>query len=228
MKTKTLKQRSTNKKRKITILLFLCLFSSTIVADNYAPQISPDIINYIGNYAEPARPAIESAGDGEIVISCNITEKGEVTNATIKYRVLEQLDNEALSLVRNMPPWGSASINGKKVKVSAQIGVKFFPTRVRIVSWNEIASQSTNPSNSSYNKISNSAASSNNSQKNYFEKEKKYIVSSKSKLNIRDSYSQQSNIIGKLNPGEPVVVYGIVNNWAIIKHGGNDAYIISL
>lgn len=231
MEHKTHNSKSSKSRIKMTTLLLLCLFSPTILADNVNPPlINPEIIDYICKYTEPERPAIESAAYGEIVISCNILTNGKTTNATIKYRVLERLDNEALSLIRNMPQWSPATINGKKVNASVQIGVKFFPTRVRVISWNAIQEKESRGStalNTSNPKMSNTRHSSGNTQKNYFEKEKRYIINSQSRLNIRDFYSQNSNIIGKLNPGESVDVYGVINNWAIIKYEGKEAYISS-
>lgn len=96
------------------------------------PLFTEQTHKYIQNYPEPHRPAIESAGRGEIVIACTVTSYGRISNARIKYRVLERLDKAALDLVKNMPPLIPGTKGGKNGNLNVEMGVSFFPTRVKI------------------------------------------------------------------------------------------------
>lgn len=96
------------------------------------PLFTEKVHQYIRNYPEPHKPAIESAGRGEIVIACTVTASGRISNARIKYRVLERLDKAALDLIKNMPPLTPGTKGGKNGDLNIEIGVSFFPTRVKI------------------------------------------------------------------------------------------------
>lgn len=97
------------------------------------PEFNGAAMQYIKKYPEPARPAIESAGRGEVVIACTVNSAGYIRNARIKYRVLQRLDNAALDLVTNMPRINPGTKGGYLADINVEIGVRFFPTRVRIV-----------------------------------------------------------------------------------------------
>lgn len=99
------------------------------------PQFNDAVRQYIKRYPEPSRPAIESAGRGEIVIACTISAGGYVKNARIKYRVLQRLDNAALDLVNNMPRLTPGTKGGRVADINVEIGVRFFPTSVRITKY---------------------------------------------------------------------------------------------
>lgn len=96
------------------------------------PVFEKAVNQYISNYPQPARPAIESAGRGEVVIACTVNSSGFVKNARIKYRVLQRLDNAALDLVKNMPRLIPGTRGGKPADIDIEIGVSFFPTKVKI------------------------------------------------------------------------------------------------
>lgn len=96
------------------------------------PEFTEAVYRYIRNYPQPARPAIESAGRGEVVIACTVSASGYIGNARIKYRVLQRLDNAALDLVKNMPQLTPGTRGGKPADINIEISVSFFPTKVRI------------------------------------------------------------------------------------------------
>ncbi len=100
-----------------------------------SPQLGQAVTQYIRNYREPQRPAIESAGRGEIVISARISSAGYVSGAQIKYRVLQRLDDAALTLVRNMPKWTPGTRGGSPADMNVEIGVSFFPLKVRLMKY---------------------------------------------------------------------------------------------
>lgn len=77
--------------------------------------------------ANPRKPAIATAGYGEIVIEFTVTETGSIENAMWKARVSESLDKEAIRLVKMMPKWNPGLINGKPTRMNVQVGIRFFP-----------------------------------------------------------------------------------------------------
>lgn len=124
--------------RSYIVYILMSVVSITISANSYIPpQMSESVAQYIRNSVEPAKPAIESAGRGEVVLACRISPSGDISNVRTRYRVSERLDNAALQLVGGMPRWIPASFEGNNVEVNAEIGVRFFPTRVRLVSSSE-------------------------------------------------------------------------------------------
>lgn len=121
------------------LLCILALMSVLFVSANsfVSPQMGETVMQYIRNSVEPTKPAIESAGRGEVVLSCCISPNGEISKIKLKYRVLERLDNAALQLVGGMPRWIPASFENNNIEVNAEIGVSYFPTRVRLISSSE-------------------------------------------------------------------------------------------
>lgn len=100
-----------------------------------SPQFGQTVTQYIRNYKEPSKPAIASAGRGEIVITARISAAGYVSGAQIKYRVLQRLDEAALTLVRNMPKWIPGTRGGSPADMNVEIGVSFFPLKVRVIKY---------------------------------------------------------------------------------------------
>ena len=98
-----------------------------------SPQFGQAVTQYIRNYREPQKPAIESAGRGEIVITARVSSAGYVSGAQIKYRVLQRLDDAALTLVRNMPKWQPGTRGGSPADMNVEIGISFFPLKVRLI-----------------------------------------------------------------------------------------------
>ena len=84
---------------------------------------------FFADNANPRKPAIATAGYGEVIVEFTVTESGEVTNAKLKARVSVSMDEEALRLVRMMPKWNPGVINGEPVKMNVQVGLRFFPNQ---------------------------------------------------------------------------------------------------
>lgn len=99
------------------------------------PQFNDAAKSYISNFKEPQKPAIASAGRGEVVISCYVSSSGYISGATIKYRVLQRLDNEALRLVQGMPAIKPGTKGGYGADMRVEIGIEFFPLSVRLLNY---------------------------------------------------------------------------------------------
>lgn len=84
---------------------------------------------FFADNANPRKPAIATAGYGEVIVEFTVTETGEIANAKLKARVSVSMDEEALRLVRMMPKWNPGVINGEPVKMNVQVGLRFFPNQ---------------------------------------------------------------------------------------------------
>lgn len=89
----------------------------------------PAMKKFFADNAKPRKPAIETAGYGEVIIEFTVTETGEVANAKLKARVSVSMDEEALRLVRMMPKWNPGLINGEPTRMRVQVGLRFFPNQ---------------------------------------------------------------------------------------------------
>lgn len=93
-----------------------------------APMWSEDAKRYIQSYPRPRRPAIVSAGYGEIIVTARISSSGQVTGGSLKKRVLQRLDEAALKMVRGMPVWKPGTRGGFPADMNVDIGISFFPS----------------------------------------------------------------------------------------------------
>ncbi|MBK6986846.1 MAG: energy transducer TonB [Bacteroidetes bacterium] len=62
---------------------------------------------------------------GKVYISFNVTDNGKITDAKVLSGVSPELDNEALRVVNQMPPWKPGTISGKPVKVQYILPIDF-------------------------------------------------------------------------------------------------------
>lgn len=100
------------------------------------PAFTEAIKSYLNRYPTPRKPAIESAGYGEIRIIFNITASGSVTNASYKKRVLVSLDEAALQMINNMPAWKPATKGGFDTASTVVMGITWFPSRrIRMIGY---------------------------------------------------------------------------------------------
>lgn len=84
---------------------------------------------FFADNANPRKPAIETAGYGEVIVEFTVTQTGEVTNAKLKARVSVSMDEEALRLVRMMPKWNPGITNEGPTDMKVQVGLRFFPNQ---------------------------------------------------------------------------------------------------
>lgn len=98
-------------------------------ANELTPVLFSDAARrYTQSYRLPNKPAIESAGFGEIVVTARVSSSGRVLSASLKSRVLQRLDEDALNLVRGMPALKPGTRGGFPVDMVVDIGIRFFPS----------------------------------------------------------------------------------------------------
>lgn len=84
---------------------------------------------FFADNANPRKPAIITAGYGEVIVEFTVTETGEVINPKWKGRVSVSMDEEALRLVKMMPKWNPGIVDGEPAKTKVQVGLRFFPNQ---------------------------------------------------------------------------------------------------
>lgn len=84
---------------------------------------------FFASNANPRKPAIATAGYGEVIVEFTVTEEGEIKDAKLKARVSVSMDEEALRLVNIMPKWNPGLIGGQPTKMKVQVGLRFLPNQ---------------------------------------------------------------------------------------------------
>lgn len=69
--------------------------------------------------------AIEMNEQGKVYLSFVIEPNGEISNIVVERSVSEALDNEAIRLIKSMPPWIPGEVKGKKVRVRVRLPINF-------------------------------------------------------------------------------------------------------
>ena len=92
------------------------------------PMLTDEGKRYLQRNPRPRRPAIATAGYGEIIVTARISSSGQVTNVGLKKRVLQHLDEAALTFVRRMPPMKPGTKGGFATDMNVNIGITFFPS----------------------------------------------------------------------------------------------------
>lgn len=88
----------------------------------------------MGSYYNPPKPAYASAGQGEVIVQCYVSETGVASGFRFERRVLQYFDDAAMNMVRNMT-FTPATKGGKPVKSVVFIGVRWHPNSDRMVSF---------------------------------------------------------------------------------------------
>lgn len=92
------------------------------------PMLTDEGKRYLQRNPNPRRPGIIEAGYGEIIVTARISSSGQVTNVSLKKRVLVPLDEAALAFVRSMPAWKAGKKGGYTTDMNVNIGITFFPS----------------------------------------------------------------------------------------------------
>lgn len=87
------------------------------------------MVKFFTDNANPRKPAIATAGYGEVIVEFTVTEEGTIEDAKWKGRVSVSMDQEALRLVNMMPKWNPGFVDGQPAKMKVQVGLRFFPNQ---------------------------------------------------------------------------------------------------
>lgn len=83
------------------------------------------LFSYLGSNIKYPEKAKTEKLEGTVFIQFVIDESGKVMQTKVLKGVSEELDNEALRVIDNMPDWKAGEKDGKKVKVQYNIPIKF-------------------------------------------------------------------------------------------------------
>ncbi len=81
--------------------------------------------NWVYKYLKYPRYALESGIQGKVLVSFIVERSGEVSNVEIVSGIDEELDEEALRVIRVSPKWQAGQIKGEKVRVRLTVPVEF-------------------------------------------------------------------------------------------------------
>ena len=80
---------------------------------------------YIGEHAEYPALAIENDIEGSLIVSFVVEKDGSVTDIKIDNGLGYSLDEEVIRVMRKMPKWSPAKLNGKNVRYKMRMPVSF-------------------------------------------------------------------------------------------------------
>jgi periplasmic protein TonB len=102
------------------------IYSAAEVAPQF-PGGERGLDNYINKTVNYPQQAIDDEVSGTVHVSFIVDEKGHVTKAKVldAANISDGLDQEALRVVKNMPPWMPGTVKGKKVKTRMELPISF-------------------------------------------------------------------------------------------------------
>ncbi|MBK7939072.1 MAG: energy transducer TonB [Lewinellaceae bacterium] len=121
---------------KTALLFFALLFqqmNAQVISDNPGPEVTDAYFTggaiKLGNYISQNIRYPEDAAfrhvEGVVVVTFTIDTAGVICNAQIRRGIGNGCDEEALRLVKNMPKWAPAMLNGKPVASGSTLHIDF-------------------------------------------------------------------------------------------------------
>jgi len=89
------------------------------------PEFPGDVRRYLADKLQYPDQAREAGIEGRVVVKFVVDEEGRISQATIAKSLGGGCDEEALRVVRGMPRWKPARLNGEAVKAYFQLPIKF-------------------------------------------------------------------------------------------------------
>lgn len=83
----------------------------------HMPVSQYDLGAYLSTNLHYPKKAREKNIEGRVLVKFVVNEDGHISDCEITKGVSKELDEEALRVVKNMPPWKPGIQNGKAVKV---------------------------------------------------------------------------------------------------------------
>ena len=83
------------------------------------------LLQYLNSNVKYPIEAEENGIQGRVVVQFHVECDGSITNVTVSKSVHPSLDKEAIRVVKSMPKWNPAMLNGKPVRVKFTIPVTF-------------------------------------------------------------------------------------------------------
>lgn len=93
------------------------------------PGGSAEMMNYISKTVKYPEVAMENGEQGKVFVQFVVNADGSVSDEKILRGVSKEIDEEALNVVKNMPNWIPAELDGKKVRSYARLPISFTLTK---------------------------------------------------------------------------------------------------
>jgi TonB family protein len=101
--------------------------TSEVVIEAYPeyPGGKQALATYLSQHVTYPKTARKDKVSGNVVVNFVITTQGNIDSVTVAQSVREDLDAEAVRVIRNMPPWKPATQNGKPVNARLSLPINF-------------------------------------------------------------------------------------------------------
>ncbi len=100
----------------------------TICVIDHLPEFpggESKLIEFLSNNINYPRKARKAKIEGKVILSFVVDKSGEIRNIMIKKSVSEDLDNEAIRVVKMMPKWKPAEQKGKQISFLFNLPINF-------------------------------------------------------------------------------------------------------
>ena len=89
------------------------------------PTQSYDLNKYVSEHIKYPNEARENNVEGRVIVKFVVNEDGTLSDVTVVRGIGAGCDEEAVRMVRSMPPWNAAKQGGNKVKCYYTLPVIF-------------------------------------------------------------------------------------------------------
>jgi periplasmic protein TonB len=89
------------------------------------PGGEKSLYKYLADNVRYPEKAINTGAQGTVYVNFVIRKDGSVSNVSVKKPIGFKMDEEAIRLVKSMPRWSPAKLNGKPVHYVYQLPVHF-------------------------------------------------------------------------------------------------------
>jgi len=100
-------------------------FERTFTYYETLPKPLFDLYKFIADNIRYPKEALDVGIEGKVIVKFVVDSTGAIIEPRIVQSVSEPLDDEALRLVRLMPPWQPGALNGHKVRVWYTLPINF-------------------------------------------------------------------------------------------------------
>lgn len=89
------------------------------------PGGASEMMRYIGNSVKYPEISMENGEQGKVFVQFVVNTNGTLSDIKVLRGVSKEIDNEAVRVVKNMPKWTPADVDGEKVRSYATLPINF-------------------------------------------------------------------------------------------------------
>ena len=101
--------------------------TSEVVIEAYPeyPGGKQALATYLSQNVKYPKTAKKDKVSGDVLVNFIVTTQGTIDSVRVAQSVREDVDAEAVRVIRNMPPWKPATQNGKPVNTRLSLPIRF-------------------------------------------------------------------------------------------------------